>query len=137
MINTRLSFGIHILSLVALSKDNETLSSEYIASSVKTNPVVIRRMTSALKKANLVKSAHGNRGLVLTREPKDITFLDILLAVDPNNHLFSVHNNSNIECIVGRNIEATLTTMFFDFQQTAERDLAERTLQQVLDQLVK
>jgi DNA-binding IscR family transcriptional regulator len=136
VINTRLAFGIHILSVVALSRDNDKLNSEYIASSVQTNPVVIRRMTSGLKKANLLKASHGNRGLVLTREPKDITFLDILLAVDPDNTLFSVHHDTNIDCIVGRNIESTLVTMFKDIQQNTELDLAQRTLQQVLDQLV-
>lgn len=48
MINTRLSVAIHILALI--SKDN-TLSSEKIASSVNTNPVVIRRIRGQLKKS--------------------------------------------------------------------------------------
>lgn len=136
VINTRLAFGIHILSIVALSKDSDRLNSEFIASSIQTNPVVIRRMTSALKKANILKASHGNRGLVLIREPKDITFLDILFAVDPDNTLFSVHHDTNIDCMVGRRIESTLATMFKDIQQNTELDLAHRTLQQVLDQLL-
>ena len=47
MVNTRLSVAIHILSLIAA---NPRESSEMIAGSVNTNPVVIRRMISQLKK---------------------------------------------------------------------------------------
>ncbi|MDU2242814.1 MAG: Rrf2 family transcriptional regulator [Paenibacillus sp.] len=135
MINTRLAIGIHILSLVALSSDAETLNSEWIAGSIQTNPVVVRRMTSQLKKAGLLKAARGNRGLMLTGTPEDISFLQILRAVDPENTLFAVHQHANMNCVVGRHIESTLSSIYQDIQQTTENDLAKRTLKQVLDQL--
>ncbi|MCY9431975.1 Rrf2 family transcriptional regulator, partial [Bacillus spizizenii] len=46
MINSRLSVAIHILSLISM---DEKESSETIAGSVNTNPVVVRRMISMLK----------------------------------------------------------------------------------------
>ncbi|MBM7609928.1 DNA-binding IscR family transcriptional regulator [Lysinibacillus composti] len=135
MINTRLSMGIHILSLVALSNDPENLNSEWIATSINTNPVVVRRLTSSLKKANLVKAYVGNRGLQLMKEPEDISLLEILKAVDPNNHLFHIHQNSNIQCTVGRNIESTLGSIFNDIQKETEWKLANLKLDDVMRDL--
>ncbi|MGE7667811.1 Rrf2 family transcriptional regulator [Ureibacillus composti] len=135
MINTRLSMGIHILSLVALSNEPESLNSEWIATSINTNPVVVRRLTSSLKKANLVKAYIGNRGLQLMKEAKDISLLEVLKAVDPTNHLFHIHQNSNIQCTVGRNIESTLGTIFSDIQKETEWKLANLTLDDVMRDL--
>ena len=135
LVNTRLAIGIHILSIVALSNEPERLNSEWIAGSIQTNPVVVRRMTSALKKAGLVKAVSGNRGLKLTKSPETITFLDILRAVDPQNELFAVHQNTNLDCVVGRNIESTLAGMFGDVQQNTENCLVAQNLQQVINQL--
>ena len=38
MINSRFSVAIHILSLIASTKDKHSLTSDFIASSVNTNP---------------------------------------------------------------------------------------------------
>ncbi|KFK82922.1 putative HTH-type transcriptional regulator ywnA [Bacillus atrophaeus] len=48
MINSRLAVAIHILSIISV---DEKASSEIIADSVNTNPVVVRRMISLLKKS--------------------------------------------------------------------------------------
>lgn len=50
MVNSRVSVAIHILSLIATTNDSNQLTSEWIASSVNTNPVVIRRISSQLKR---------------------------------------------------------------------------------------
>lgn len=137
MINTRLSMSIHILSLVALASEPDKLNSEWIAGSINTNPVVVRRLMSALKKANLVKAYHGNKGLQLIKDPADITFFDILKAVDPENKLFNVHQNANIQCKVGRQIELALVPFFDDIQKETEKKLQNQTLQQVIDQMIR
>ncbi|MGX1265902.1 DNA-binding IscR family transcriptional regulator [Rossellomorea marisflavi] len=51
MINTRLSVAIHIMSLVAMDPKQ---SSDQIAQSVTTNPVVIRRLSGDLKKSRTI-----------------------------------------------------------------------------------
>lgn len=57
MVNTRLSVAIHILSLIAA---NPRESSEMIAGSVNTNPVVIRRMISQAQKSRYSDVAAGS-----------------------------------------------------------------------------
>jgi len=66
-ISSRFSVAIHILSLLEISKD-EICTSEYIAGSVNTNPVVIRRIMGMLSKAGLVEVRTGVAGAKLSRQ---------------------------------------------------------------------
>lgn len=64
MINSRLAVAIHILSLISM---DEKASSEIIADSVNTNPVVVRRMISLLKKGDILTSRAGVPGASLKK----------------------------------------------------------------------
>lgn len=134
MINTRLSVAIHIMALVAT---DSTLTSEMIASSVTTNPVVIRRISSDLKKAGLLSSRAGVPGFSLIREPKDITLLDIYKAVNLNKELFSIHDKPNPNCKVGKKIQGTLDVAFNGVQNAMEQELNTKTLQMIIDHLLE
>ena len=61
MLNSKLTVGIHILTLLA-SSPGEAQTSEYIAGSVNTNPVVIRRLLGLLREAGIVESQGGHGG---------------------------------------------------------------------------
>lgn len=104
MLNTRLSVAIHILSLVS---SDSTLSSDRIANSVNTNPVVIRRIISDLKKAGILAIKTRVSGSSLTRNPSNITLLDSYKAVHLEKELFPKHDNSNPDCHVGKKIQYT------------------------------
>ena len=134
MINTRLSVAIHILALVAT---NHKLSSEQIADSVTTNPVVIRRISSELKKAGLLTSRVGVSGFSLTRDPNKITLLEIYNAVHLEKDLFSIHDKPNPNCPVGKKIQGTLDVTFESVQSAMENELNNKTLQEVMDHLFK
>ncbi|MER2175709.1 MAG: Rrf2 family transcriptional regulator [Carnobacterium sp.] len=132
MINTRLSVAIHILALIAIKPN---LSSDQIADSVTTNPVVIRRISSDLKKAGLLTSRAGITGSSLTKNPKEITLLDIYKAINLERELFSIHEKPNPNCPVGKNIQGTLDDTFNDVQTAMEKELGNKTLQAVIDHL--
>ncbi|MDV2884728.1 Rrf2 family transcriptional regulator [Alkalihalophilus pseudofirmus] len=134
MINTRLSVAIHFLALVAT---NHKLSSEQIADSVTTNPVVIRRISSELKKAGLLTSRAGVSGFSLTRDPKEITLFDVYKAVHLEKELFSIHDKPNPNCPVGKKIQGTLDVTFKSVQSSMENELNNKTLQEVMDHLFK
>jgi len=133
-ISTRFSMAVHTLSLIAVSPQECT--GDYIAGSVNTNPVVIRRIMGMLKKAGLVEVRAGVGGAALLREPDRITLLDIYRAVNATdeNRLFRIHENPNFGCPVGRNIEQALQAELKDAQSAMERRLAQTTLAQLITQ---
>ena len=57
MYSTKLSVSIHILSVIVLM-EGQPVTSEYIASSINTNPALVRRLMSRLKKAKLIKNEY-------------------------------------------------------------------------------
>ena len=79
--NSQFSMAVHVLSMLARSKD-ENLKSDEIAGSVNTNAVVIRRLLGQLGHANLVISQTGaNGGTRLARCPNEINLWDIYKAI--------------------------------------------------------
>ncbi|MDF2718835.1 MAG: Rrf2 family transcriptional regulator, partial [Paenibacillus sp.] len=79
-INSRFAVGVHILSLLEINKEGRN-TSEYIAGSVNTNPVVVRRITGMLSKAGLVRTSPGVAGATLARPIEEITLYDVYKAV--------------------------------------------------------
>ncbi|MCM3790923.1 Rrf2 family transcriptional regulator [Domibacillus indicus] len=135
MINSRLAVAIHIMVLIA-SNPRETVSSEWMAGSVNTNPVVVRRIMGMLRKAGLLISRAGKTGAALTRDPADITLLDIFRAVEPKEELFAIHEKPNPECAVGKNIQSALDVTFGRAQAAMEQELSSQTLKDVMNHLL-
>ncbi|MFJ7919660.1 Rrf2 family transcriptional regulator [Lysinibacillus fusiformis] len=135
MVNSRFSVAIHILSLIATTSDKSLLTSDFIAGSVNTNPVVVRRMIGVLKKAGLLLSHSGVAGYKLLVQPKNLTLLAIYQAIDGPEQLFAIHDEPNPACAVGREIQHTLEDVYTSIWQAMEAQLQAQTLQDVLDQL--
>jgi DNA-binding IscR family transcriptional regulator len=132
-ISSRFAVGIHILALIDLNKEG-TSSSEFLASSVNTNPVVIRKLMGMLKKAGLVEVHPGIAGAKVAKKLSEITLLDVYKAVNvvQDKELFSVHDNPNLECPVGRNIQNTIEPLFTAAQLAMEKVLGNVTLEDVI-----
>ncbi|MEL6343154.1 MAG: Rrf2 family transcriptional regulator [Myxococcota bacterium] len=70
--NSQLTIAAHILGVLA-HRDGKPVTSDALAQTFGTNPVVIRRVLSQLKQAGLIDSRRGQGGgSVLARAPKDI-----------------------------------------------------------------
>ena len=88
--STRFPAAVHILTLLALKK-GECCSSEWIAKSVGTNAVVVRRIVGLLQEAGFVGSQAGSQGgAFLIVEPSKITLKDIYDAVEQQS-VFCMH----------------------------------------------
>ncbi|ELW9008253.1 Rrf2 family transcriptional regulator, partial [Campylobacter upsaliensis] len=83
------------------SKPYEQITSDSIAESVNTNPVVIRRMCGLLKKGGILTSRAGISGAILLKSPADISLLDIYLAVQSKSEWFALHDHPNHDCPIG------------------------------------
>lgn len=126
--SSRFAFAVHVLALLSL-QEGVPLSSDMIAGSVNTNPVLVRRLLSMLSEAGLTASQMGaGGGALLARAPRDITLLEIYRAVD-DAQLFALHREEpNPACMVGRNIQVVLRGIIDDAQRAMETSLAARTL---------
>lgn len=126
--NSRFAVSVHILAYLAFRQGAAVPSAE-IAGSVSTNPVVIRRLLSALIKARLVSAQKGSTGgFTLASTPQNISLLDVYRAVEPipNHGLRSF--SPNHKCPVGAKIESLLYAVFFKAQAGMEAELARVTL---------
>ena len=131
--SSQFSIALHILVMLAKSPD-DNVKSDYLAESVNTNPVVIRRLLCQLAQANLVVSQTGAfGGTRLAKNAKDITLSDIYAAA-PTGEVFALHRQKpNQDCPVGKNIEAFLCNLQKDIDQAIEDKLSQRTLKNVLE----
>jgi Rrf2 family protein len=130
--NSQFAIAIHILTLLAQG-DDEPVTSQRIAGSVNTNPVFIRRILGLLSRTGLVTSQPGvGGGWRLLRDPASITLLEVYRAIDEDPLLSMHHSQPNPECLIGRNIQRTLTIYFGEAERAFEQVLAGQTIAQVL-----
>jgi len=138
--NSRLTIAIHILAWMALigRKRSDPVTSDRIALSVSTNPVVIRRILGRLSNAGLVRSYRGaNAGWVLAKSPQAITLLDVYRALDEGPQ-FALHASPpNQACPVGRGIQAALSRVYGALDKQVRAQLALTTIEDVLDDTLK
>ncbi|MFN8412917.1 MAG: Rrf2 family transcriptional regulator [Anaerolineales bacterium] len=128
--NQRFAISIHALTLLAANPD--PLTSEMIASSVDTNPVVIRRTMANLREQGLVESKSGARGgWKLLREPKRIGLREVYRSLSEEDVL-SIHSHPNQFCPVGGNIMGVLQAVFDDAQSEMEKALGKYTVADIL-----
>lgn len=134
-ISSRFSIAVHTLSLVAVVPNECT--GDFIAKSVNTNPVIIRRIMSKLKQAGLIEVRPGVGGASLLKDPADVTLLDIYRALEvvEDGELFNFHKHPNPNCPVGSMIEQTLRAELIEAQLAMEQRLKRVTIQQMMDQV--
>ena len=131
--NCRFAFAVHILSVLAL-KRNEGVTSDTLAGSVNTNPVVIRRIVSTLQQAGLVatvKGAHG--GVKLAASPENISLGAVYRAMGSPASFSGHRHEPDQRCPVGRNIVLVLDEVFASAQAALDDALSRRTIADVVE----
>ena len=135
-ITSRFTVAVHTLLVINAFQDKVKTTSEFIASSVNVNPVVIRRTMQSLKAAGMIDVKAGSGGARLARRPEDITLFDVYSAVDSvEGDLFHFHENPNPACPVGRSIHAVLDVKLQEAQAALENQLKKTTLADLAGQI--
>ncbi|WP_405982708.1 Rrf2 family transcriptional regulator [Streptomyces sp. NBC_00158] len=133
--SSRMTVATHTLTWMARvcpGRPGGIVTSEQIAASVNTNPVVIRRTLGSLRDAGLVESRRGQgAGWRLARAPESITLRDVHLAVEPEP-LIPLHASPpNRECPVARGIPAVLREVYDRAEEAMRAELAAVTVADV------
>ena len=128
-ITSKFTVAVHTLLVIHMFSDTKKTTSEFIAASVRVNPVVIRRTLLSLKAAGIVEVKAGRGGARIVKDLKDVSLYDIYKAVDcVDGGLFHFHENPNPACPVGKNIHAVLDNRLSDAQAAMENELKKVTL---------
>ena len=133
-ISSRFTIAIHIFSCIDTFEKSRKITSDFLAESIRVNPVIIRKLLSQLKAAGLVQVQRGSGGASIAKPPEQITLLDIYRAVEcvDRGGLFHFHENPNPECPVGRNIHRILDDKLQRVQDAMENELKKITLADVI-----
>ena len=125
--NSRMTIAIHALAWMALAEQqgHDVLTSDQVAASVNTNPVIIRRSLGDLRRAGLVHVRHGaGAGWSLARAPEEITLLDVYHAVGQEPPFGMHHTEPNPACPVGKGIRPALSRIYGGIDRAVRQELA-------------
>lgn len=140
MHSSRFAVAIHIMTLAQLAcreSAGELVTSDQMAESVNTNPVVIRRILGSLREAGLVVSQPGpGGGWRLVRGPEQITLLDIFRAVEGEPRLAFPVRPASDECPIGSNMQCVLERHFHEAELAMESTLGKVTMADVLGEVL-
>jgi Rrf2 family protein len=143
--NSKFAVATHILTALAhisqggpkgSRRDAGLVSSEVVAASVNTNPVVVRRIAAELAKAGLVISHQGKGGgLELSRSPEKITLQDVYEAMgEPAVFAFNP-NKPNPRCPVSKRMVEVLKPVFAQAQAGVRDRLGKIRLSDLLKEI--
>lgn len=128
MISGKFAITLHILTLLSKFPE-EYLSSDFLASSMNINPVLVRKEIANLKKHNIVESREGKYGgSRLCMASDTITLNDIFKITFETVSLGYCKKDPNPECPVGKKINENLDKLYTDINSDISNKLCQISL---------
>ncbi|MBI1202712.1 MAG: transcriptional regulator [Rhodopseudomonas sp.] len=125
--DNRLSSVLHVL--LHMAHEDGPVTSEVLAKSLRTNPVVVRRMMAGLRQHGYVHSLKGHGGgWTLARDLAQITLRDIYLALGSPALLAFGNRSANPECLIEQAVNARLDETAREAEQLLVARFADVTL---------
>ena len=133
--NTRMATAVQILCVVAYIGPDGT-NSEVVARSLRTNPVVVRRLLKSMQRHGLVRIRPGKDGGVqLGRPPEAITLDEIHRAVQADPAVFALRPAGNPNCPVDARMTQLLGPVFGSADSAVAATLRQTTLRTLVDEI--
>ncbi len=99
------NYALHIMTYFVKQEGNDNLSLQPLASSKSISPTYLSKILTQLVKAGLIQSTPGANGGYCLRKPKtEISFFDVIQAIEGTGALFTCDVDENHTC----RIEATM-----------------------------
>jgi Rrf2 family protein len=125
--------AVHVLTVLAY-KEGDRVTSVFLAGSVNTNPVIIRRLLLSLQRARLVETCKGaGSGSRLSRSPGRINLAEVYRAVEEVEPFAAPSRKPNDACPVGHCIRKALNRIFASAESAMEHDLEQTNLADVIN----
>lgn len=134
-ISMKCSVAVHCLIFIHEAKGIARVTSNLLAESTGCNPVVIRNILSALKKAGLITIPRGTGGAELCAEPSQITLYQIYAALEPKGitSLIGIHPCQGRKCPVAQNIHKVLERPYHKIEDAVRQAMEQTTLESMIE----
>lgn len=134
-ISIKCSVAVHCLIFIHEAKGIAKVTSNLLAESTGSNPVVIRNILSALKKAGIITVPRGTGGAELCADPSQITLYQIYSALEPDGvtSIIGIHACDGRPCPVAQNIRKVLEPPYHRIEDAVKNAMEEITLQSMID----
>lgn len=134
-ISIKCSVAVHCLIFIHEAKGITKVTSNLLAESTGSNPVVIRNILSALKKAGLITVPRGTGGAELCADPSQITLYQIYSALEPGGvtSIIGIHPCQGRPCPVAQNIRKVLQAPYRKIEDAVQTTMESITLQSMID----
>ena len=135
-ISMKCSIAVHCLIFIHEAKGIAKVTSSLLAQSTGCNPVIIRNILSALKKAGLITIPRGTGGAELCLDPSQITLYQIYTVLEPDgvSSIIGVHPCQDRPCPVAQNIGKVLQTPYHRIEDAIRQTMKEVTLESMIEQ---
>ncbi len=125
-------FAMAVHALVLLAQSEEGYPSEYIAGSVNTHAVFLRRVLRRLAEAGLIEAREGRGGgYRLARPAARLTLAEVYRVMEPEGPLTPSPCDPNEKCPVGAGMRAAFATAAAVARNGLEAALAGQTVADV------
>jgi Rrf2 family protein len=132
VVNQQFTFAVHIMTALAFSPE-EVMGSQKLAASVNTNPVVVRRLLLALRRARLIETFAGKRGGArLRKKPNRIFLVDIYDAVESRPVIPINERKALKQCHVSCKMKSIMSCVAESTEQAVRKHLRGITLAQLV-----
>lgn len=133
---SRFTMALHALGMIALEgarAPGRPLTSEALARSINTNPVVVRRVLADLKRAGLIETRRGvGGGVALARPAARISLRAVWEALEGREQLFGRHPaGHNPACPLACGVAEYLEGLYGDAEAALKASLGKVTLAQL------
>ena len=127
--NSHFALGTHVLTVLAVHRDDGPVTSARLARSINTNPAFLRTLLGDLRQAGLIEISLGKGGgAQLARAASRVTLADVYRAVEKRPPIQLHRCPPDKRCVVGRNIISLLEDVVGEVETAALRRLAGTTV---------
>ena len=138
-ISMKCSVAVHCLIFIHEAQGKVKVTSNLLAQSTGCNPVVIRNIFSALKKAGIIAVTRGTGGAELRMPPSEITLYMIYQALEPEglSSLIGIHPCQGRNCPVAQNIHLVLQGPYQKIENAIRQTMETITLASMIEEFHK
>ncbi|MGV6936378.1 Rrf2 family transcriptional regulator [Paenibacillus sp. CMM36] len=124
------NYALHTMLMLVTDSSVKPVGVQQLAESQNVSPTYLSKILTRLVKAGMIESVSGaNGGYRLSRHKDDITFLDIIHAIEGTNSLFECDFVHGSECLIQAVMREAEEKMERHLRNTKLVDLAQKQAQ--------